>query len=103
MTPFFAKNNAKNDSQIILKENNDIESDPMEVANILNDHFIDFTKEINDTQMNSCDLHEIIQHHESHLSVASINSESQADCRFEFEAVSYDNILKQTNQQVVIP
>jgi len=92
--PFFATNSAKNCSQIILKENNEIVSDSREVANILNDYFIDIAHEIKDTQLNSCDVQEIIRHHESHSSIVSINSESQSDSRFDFGEISFDNILK---------
>ena len=94
--PFFS-DKCNNDNQIILKENNEIVNDPVNVANVLNDYFVDIAKDITGSKLllDNCDLDTILDYHSNHPSVVKIEHESQGyENRFNFHEVSCDLMCK---------
>ena len=92
--PFFATKCGKNGSQIILKENDTIVNDAVDVASVLNDHFVNIAHDIADTQLDSRDLSTVIHHHRTHSSVISINNEKHCDLTFEFTEVTQETMIR---------
>ena len=95
-------NKCKNNDNIVLMEDNNIVNNPQSVCNILNDFYVNITKDIGQPDpITQTDLiEEIIEAHSTHGSVLKIKELNPSNDRFEFKRVGVNyvyDLLKAVN------
>ena len=89
-----------NSEKIMLLENNSIKTNEKEIATIMNDYFINISKNLNLKSSKKCiakDLNSIVSEFDDHISIKKIN-EFFPDINvndFEFETVTMEDVKKE--------
>ena len=89
ISPYISDNRVRNGNRIILKENDEIVSEPLDVANVFNVYYKSIAeyKETSDS-LSGLSLEDVISKHEYHPSIKSIVNHKTNSDTFDFECVS---------------
>ena len=89
----FGKNHG--DTDICLSENDSLITDPKNIAEIMNKHFISVgqtTEQMNSKEDSNLSLHQIIKMFEKHNSIISIKNNLKHNTLFEFQPITKDTL-----------
>ncbi len=84
----------KGSNEITLLENSTIVNDGIQVANIMNDYYVNITKDIGSPDMltDTMDIHDILLSHSSHESIKYIEENINNNTTFSFTEVPIDDV-----------
>ena len=89
----FGKNHG--DTDICLSENDSLITDPKNIAEIMNKHFISVgqtTEQMNSKEDSNLSLHQIIKMFEKHNSIITIKNNLKHNTLFEFQPITKDTL-----------
>ena len=93
ISPFISDKNSKTSNALSLNENGMVITDPSEIAEIFNDHFVNVAKEIG-FQDSITSVNSAISKHSSHSSVLKIRERfKEAEKTFSFECVDSQTVM----------
>jgi hypothetical protein len=93
--PFLSKKGSRDNGIFLLKENDNIISEPVCIANTMNNYFVNMANEINDTGISfeNHTIESVVEYHGEHLNVKSItNKFDNHEHRYNFSEISSDTV-----------
>ena len=100
MIPFLSDKNNKSNENIILRENDNVLTNPKEVSECFNDFYINIASQIGFSDTVPCDengnilLNEILHKHKNHESVVTIKTYRNRTDIFNFKHVNVNDVCK---------
>ena len=97
--PFLCTKSSDISSKIVLREDDNIISNPSKVAEIFNLYYASIAEYKSQPDgLNECNIHDLISKHAGHKSIHLINQHKSVTTRFDFDLVSVDTVLTYMNK-----